>query len=418
MKISLRAKPFLDALSPSIDVATKDFDRDWIDAEKLTIESTTKFLRVFAHGGRSSIISILSNDTISELEYECEEEGKFTVNANDLFQSLSSFPKSEKISLTIGEGEVEISYVSDVDKEVQPVVLESEEVIAPTIAKEFTKKIHINREILKNGLDKVAFAAGFAETRPRYISEVVEAEDDRIRFISGTGARFAIYDVKGKGITNTNTKEQFILPKQNIKHIITVLKNATDENVELAEAEANIDNDSPAQILLKAGHMALIMVGINTELDYPDVDKVLSNDYDNEVETDLDNWQYAIQGIKATNSPQVDEENDVHNTDITLDKNKQALYMETRSRARAKRYIKYNDVAKSKGEKPSFRCNSAYLIEVALRGGQKGEMTLFFNNRPEDSSQSTLPVIARYGQKTNEAQGTTEDFMIFFATSK
>jgi len=276
MKFKINVEKFMKSLIPLYDIAIRNYEKEWESAQKITFNTSEDKLVATSHGGYASIIVPISNSKMGGLQYECKEEGEATLNAESLFKSLDSFPKSEIIEIDTSTHKFIMTYHNQAGKQAQKLVLESEKVKPPVLATEFEKSVEVNREVFIEGMEKVFFAIGFAETQPHYMCQLFQVEKNKVRFAAGTGARFAISDVDGKNIVKTDKKENFIIPKQNISNIITVLKNSSVENITIKQAQSHTGKtDNPAQIVIELEDVKLIILGIDTSIVYPPLNKII-----------------------------------------------------------------------------------------------------------------------------------------------
>ena len=318
MKFNVSAGVLSDAIFPCLEVATKNVNKDFVHAEKITLKAKQKELIAISHGGRASIILSISKDTVTDLNYECGEEGQATIKAVDFSNSLEAIPPAELMQFDLIGNELILSYkasTKDKHKEKQTISILKEEVKPPVISKIFKQEVIINREIFVSGVDRVKFAIGFAKTMPYYMVELFEIEPGKARFAAGTGARFAVLDVEGKCIKDVKEKEQFFFPKDCIANMIKVLSHSTETDITIKYADANYQGSkNPAQIVIefsKGGSM--ILLGIDPSVTYPVLDNVIKFDYPYSISSELSDWQYVVKGINATYNADIKAENDIHN---------------------------------------------------------------------------------------------------------
>ena len=409
MKFKINDGAFIRGLKSSVEVATKNVNKEYLNSYHLTLDVKKDKIISIAHGGTCSITAILSSDHIDNLNYSCEEEGQSTVVATDLINSLYSFPPSEDINIELNSGEVIIS--SGIEKDVyQTLPTIKQKIDFPTLAKTFEKEIKINREVFIEGLDAVHFAVGFAETQPHYMCIYVEAMKNKVRFCAGTGARFSVSDVDGKNIIEVNEKTKFLIPQTNISNIINILKEDSSTDIYIKQAKQSKDN--PEQIVILSNEMTLILLGIDSGLKYVDIDKILGHTYPYKIETEISNWKYNITGVRATFNANVKSENIIHCADVLMDFKKNQMVMETKGQMKSKRKIPFTIVSKNGDDEiPSFKCNSVYLREITDKSEKTDKVTLEFTMEEK-------PVLIRFADRTNDARSTTDKFSIFFVKTK
>jgi DNA polymerase III sliding clamp (beta) subunit (PCNA family) len=421
MKFSARVEQFVDGLFPAYNMATKCPNKDYDDAGKITLNVSENKVIATSHAGTAAITALISNN-IAGLDYKCMLDGSVTIKADDFDKALQSFRSSDIIIVDSSTSSLSISNTTDKksDKQVQTILLESEDVVVPSTPDSFSKSISINREIFVDGVGKVAFAMGYAVTQEHYMCQFLRVEPDRVRFASGTGARFAVRDVEGSSITQTSEIETFVLPRYNIPNIVDIFGNSSSKDVTVCQSKAT-DNNA-AQIVIGDGKgISLTLLSVDESIVYPKLDSILEYDYPFEISSKWENWKYVIAGVEATNSNEARQNNGVHNTNVTACQEDNCFLVETKTELTSERRVEFEKINKIDGElfDPSFRCNSAYLHEVINNGTRKGNVTFAFEgiskSNPEGASR---PVVARFDDDVNDVKNTTEKFSLFFATSK
>ncbi|KKL82865.1 hypothetical protein LCGC14_1980480 [marine sediment metagenome] len=425
MKFTVNAGVFAESLLPNIEVATKNIEKDFYGAEKITFHAEKDKLTAFSHGGKMALILSISNDTVNELSYDCKGEGKATILAINFDKTLKAIPPSAKLDVDATTSKMILSYIDattkDKHKERQTIVFEDEEVKPPVLAKKFKQEVKINREMFIGGLNKVKFAIGWAQTMPYYMVELFEIEEGKARFAAGTGARFAVLDIEGKCIEGLKEKQTFYFPKDSIDNMIKVLSTSSSTDVSIKYAPSNSKSQkTPDQIIIDFEEgKNLILLGLDSSINYPALDNVINFDYPHRISSELDDWKYVVAGIDATYSPDIKAENDIHNTDVTARFDKEYFLVETRSKMEAERTVKFGDIVETSdtGDSPSFRCGTNYLKEIYDAGGKIGKIIIQFEDKSNDGKK-LRPVFVEFQEKENDSKGTTEKFKMFFAVSK
>jgi len=409
MRFKISSGKLVEGLRSAVEVATKNVNTEFESSFHITLDIRKSEIIALAHGGTACISSAISGDNIDSLNYSCEEEGEVTINASDFFASLSSFPPSQKVSIVKNNGEIVIS--SENEKDIfQTLPVLKNRVNVSSLPTSFEKEMKINREVFIEGLDKVHFAIGFAETTPYYLCIYFETSKDKARFAAGTGARFAISDTEGKNIIQTSKKQSVLFPKNNISTIINVLK--VDSSTDISIKEAKQTKNSPEQIVIQSEEITLVLLGIDSSLKYSDVSKILKHSYSYKIVSNISDWKYSMQGISATYNDEMKSGKMIPITNVSIDSKKKKLIMETKGQMKAKRQVSVDDISKNGDEDiPSFKCNSLYLKEVADKGEKSEKVVLEF-----DTDQT--PVTARFADRVNDSKNTVDKFSIFFVKNK
>jgi DNA polymerase III sliding clamp (beta) subunit (PCNA family) len=427
MKFNVNANILSEALFSCIEVTTKNFNKEFDGAGKITLEAKKEGINAVSHGGAMSVIASISNDNFVDLEYECETEGEVTIDAAELDEAIKSM-LSFNVCVDATGSKMIISYMKETGKgtheERQIVAFKNEKVNSPVLAKKFDKSVSINREVFVDGISKVQFAVGWAQTQPYYMVEMVEVENDKVRFASGTGARFAVLDVEGKKIIKgVDEKIQYFFPKDSVANVIKVLSHASSLDIDIKYAESSKGkNRHPAQMVIDfQDGMKLILLGLDSSVKYPELNNILQFDYPYQISSELSNWKAAVMGAGATYTSEIKAENDIHNTDVTASLENNYFLIETKLRNETERTVDFGDEVVYKDKDvadPSFRCGTNYLQEVYHQGGKSGPMTLLFEAAPEADGGKLRPITVKFADKHNEVKETVEKFSMFFATSK
>jgi len=422
MKFKINVGNFKKGLFSATNIATKQVDKEISSAFLINIRVEKEAIVVTAFGGTAGIISIISNENIHELKYDCEEEGDITVRVTEFMNALDSFPDIQDVKIEKKSNKVIIDMVVGAKEgyQRQIITLTQDKVKLPKIAKKFNKQIDVHRDILAQGLSKVAFAMGWEDTNPKYECLLLDVKKDMIRLASSTGGRFAVDDITGNGVLDGIEETSFIFPKNNISNIINILKGMTNEDAEkvtIKQSSASADN--PEQIIIetdKKQHM-LCLFGIDTAIKYKDMNIFINNKYPYAMNSNLEDWVYAANGIYATYSDEMKQENDILNAQVTVNFNKERFEIESKHRLSSERTVPFK-TSKNNGENksPVFRCNINYLTELVSRHFKSGEILMEIDE--EKSGGKRAPIVVRFPDEVNQSRGTTEKFTIFFATAK
>ncbi len=413
MKFKINVKQLAKVLVPVIDIATRDIDKDYEGADKIMLRPRLRKLIIEAHGGFSSIFASIPNKAYGEVEYVCQEMGHATVNAKDLLCAIDSFPDDKVILIKCDPDNLVISPQGD-ENEFQTIPLFVENIPTPKIAKSYEKCARVDRKVLTEGLKKVEFAIGFVESMPEYLVANLEINNNCIRFVAGTGARFAIYDVKSNNITKIDMSTSFLFPKGNIKNIIRVLKKTSSEYVTIKQASAT--KSTPAQIILEFEGIKLVLVDFDTAITYKDVNRILQRPFPYTFTSKLADWKCAVAGVEATYNQEMKEQNMHHYSHVTANLENGFFAVGSDNELKSNRKVPFvscsvaNPVEEQDGTNPHFCCNTSYLAEMVKMGakGKNEEIVISV----EDYNK---PILVRYPEKENKTTGSTSQFSLFFA---
>ncbi|MFW6009142.1 MAG: hypothetical protein ACOCP8_07755, partial [archaeon] len=390
-------------------------DNEFVDANKITLNVLKNKLVAESNGKYIVSYAPITDKYIDELEYDCINPGKITVNALELIAVLEAFPPNEKVKFKYNNGELLIQSSFDKERE-QSVSIMSEDVELPMIAPEYNKITKVDRETFIKGVKKVKFAMGFARTNRKYMCLIMQAIGDKLRFMAGSGGRFAIDDIYGDTVVQKTKDETYVFPRESIDAIEKILSKASCDYVTIKEAPENINNkQNPAQIVIEYDEQLLVLVGLNTAGKPQEVDKFLNATYENTIATRAQDWQYIVKGIKASDTYEYRDSHDIHNTRIENDKQNNKILVKTLTKKLCKAKITV-EVKEDMKEGGYFHCNSIYIQEMINSCENKSEViTMKYDNYKE--GEKSRPVLVEYEDIVNRSKNTIEKFKLLFAMS-
>ncbi len=429
MKFQVQAGEFTRSLKPSVDIATKNTKKEFDYAFLLSIQATNEGIIASSYGGTACAISVINDECFGNIKYVCEEAGSVVVNANNFLGYIEAFPSTSIIDISVSNGSVEIT--SDVSlkkskkKAKYSMPRENKEIRIPNISNNFDKSININRSVFVDGMKKVNFAIGFEDNQPYYKCQLLEITENKVRFVSGTGGRFAIKDVRGDKIVDCKEDTiSFLFPKENIGNIIKIAADSSDEKILIKESEAQMKEIIPAQIIIEFKNTKIIILELDSATKYADMDKFLSYDYPYQISCNMEDWEGKLKGVKNTFNHSFKDLDEIHNTDIVLNTEEDHISIQTRTVMKVLDYIdvdiKKADQVKGKEHYPWFRCNSTYLSEMVEKMEKCGKVIINFEDQESvdsDKKSSRQPVTAIFSEKTNSNKEITENTYMIFATS-
>jgi hypothetical protein len=421
MEFKINVSRFISELAPVVDVATKNTVKDFESAFMISIDATDGELTLISHGGNACIQSKLMNSKIDKLNYECSDEGETVVEAKKLMTSLSSFPPNKDITISVDvddsvdsddadgpTGEMQI--VCD-GTEMQSLPISKNSISMPSLADTFSVELETNREIFIAGMQKVNFSVGIEEYRPKYLCQVFDSSKDGVKFIAGNGARFAIDEITGKGISSVAKKQRIIFPKNNISNLLNSLKTSSSEKIMIKEGEATKNNSD--QIIVEFDDSVFVILGIDANIKdkYADVDRILEYNHPYQFKVDIKEWVYPTKGTRATYSDEMKTDSLVHNAEIEVDTKKEKFIVKSDTNMKSKRTVKVETLSAGDDKKVLLRCNSLFLAEMVSQGYDSGNITMRFIDQDK-------PIVVDYPELKDGIRDTTEKYSIFFTTSK
>tara|TARA_Y100000310_G_scaffold311548_1_gene357919 strand:- start:9922 stop:11217 length:1296 start_codon:yes stop_codon:yes gene_type:complete len=430
MEFRVQAESFKEGLSPAISVASKDIDRDFDDGGKVTLDVTEDKIIASSHGGGAQVVSEISDDTYPDLDYKCVSKGNVTLDVDEFVKALDSFSAKDVITISDTDGltiqrtrEVVTAKTKKKIKEEQAIPLQTDEdkVLLTEIPDDFDVEVTVNKDVFLKGMDKVNFAIGFEDSRPDFNCQPMIVSKKKLRFVAGTGARFAVMDFEGKGLSNLlqiDSPVTILFPKHNISNLLSLLSKSDEESIVIKQSSNKLDFAD--QIVVEFGGHQFVFLKINPTVKYPQVDKIVKKDYSYKVTTSLLEWKDGIAGIVATNTLAYQQDSPRHNAEIESNFNDGLFHVTSKTNAKADRYVTFSEIISQNGEETDnvgFRCNSRYLGEMLKKGDSSDDIDVSFENQFKDEDAECPPVLVNYPSKENENLNITDTFHFFFSVA-
>ena len=408
MEFTAKAKKLADGLFPAIAIATKGVVGDCPTGFRMTLQATNKELKATAHGGRLASKIGIDNHNVEDLDYDCKTEGSITVNASHFADAVNSFPSEEALKVKANKSELKVSQISKTD-EYQTMPVYDEVVKLPKMASDFDKEISIKRDVFLHGKDRVFFAVGGKEDREAFFYWALRTNKNYARFIAGTGARFAVLDIKGKSFLQAQGKSEILFPKEQTDVIISILKRIEETDIVIKQAKR--DKDIPDQIVVECGEIRMFLVAFDPTIKYINEDKLLDAKKDICLTTHVEDWLYATKGMTATYTEEFKDQHTVYASSLDIDLKAKDMVLKTNTPLKANRHIPIRNIVEKNGSVNvlTLKCIGPFLAEVPTYSAKEGKVEFLLNNSSE-------PVFIRHAEHANTMQGLSESFTSFFAT--
>lgn len=421
MKFTADAKVFLRAADPAIDVATKNTTKQYPFAEKVTIKAAKDSVTLYSHGGAAAMIAPISGAKFDQIHYECLKEGTVTVPAASLAAAIASLPSGD-VSFQKDGGELKIFAEEDC---VRSLPVYDETVVPGGLGDSHANMVQINREVLLQGIKKVAFAMAVEEKMYQYHCVFIEFDKKGITFLAGSGGRFVIYQVMGGGdkVITFEQEGQLYLSKQNISNVKNFLQNTSCEAVVLRHIEANPGKGVPEQVTVEADGQTMCIYNVGQFSSPPPYARILKNPYTNEMWTDLDSWKLAVKGSAMTKGLH----DGIHNTVVKLDRAKKKLMVEsqTKHKSRTPISLDMSECTFSEDGTPYFKANTLYFEDMVACVEGNPRIFICFESQERiegvtdeaELKELMVPVLVSYPENPNALMDTVESLYMFFVLS-
>lgn len=430
MKFNVKAKGFFDGISPIIEVATKGVMKDFAGAGKVTLTATKSEIKAKSFGGRVAAETDISMLTTDDVEYEHEEDGSATVDAKRLASILESFDPSQMLCLEIkktadGAGKELVISMKDDAEQFQTCPVLGAAVEMPQQAKKYVKEVAIRRDLFVSAVNRIFFAIGFEEERVEYMYWVLRVSAQHMRYVTGSGGRFAVSDFSGSDIIKIASPVpkggyvNFMLHKAHTPVMISLMKQSkSDETITLKQSDPK--DSAPAQIVIETNTKRLTLVGLNPDQSYIDENMVLSQPYSHKITTKLSDWVWAAKGTMVTNHEGLKKERKAHTADVAADFKKKAIIIKTEeSVGKSSRKVPISDFEPKNAGAVDFFCCTAYLNEIATFGDKDDyiQIECFGQQKPVIVRHHAQPQVGDGASCVKEhADGCKESFVVMFCT--
>lgn len=416
MNFDINVGKFLEILEKAVVAATKEVDNEFDYFNKITVNALPDKLILTAHGGTLVFVANVSD----KVGYKCQEQGFTTVKSDDFYKAIKSCPESLTANVKKNNNEIIISFIASeqLGKEEQsiPVTVaktfadgdDELEIACPKFASEFTKKMTIDRDVFVNSLKEIMWATGYEESKPYYQCISLQKNEDRIRFITGTGGRFAVKDVKGS-VVDENSCDEIILPKKHVSNIVKILDKDDTTDIVIGYSDSNANNGEQIDILTDSFKMIVLGLDPNNKEYKANVDNVLNKEHSYRFTCDLENLKLAISGVEATNSEEMKKSHELHNAKIKALLDKKCLNVVTEANLKANRKVPFSESISEGYNNEEYCVSSTYLTEV-VKCFKSGICNIYFDDEK-------APVIFDIPEKVNSSKDIKEKFWIFFAQS-
>ena len=404
MKFQIRAGKVATGIRPALDIATKGIVEDFQEARSITIGCNKDEMTAAAHGGRLGINVVISDFTVDDSGYKFEEEGEVTVDATDLVNSLDSFKPDNDIIIKKEGNELIIQDEKDEDQ-FQALACLGFTVDPPDSDGDYEKEITIERNLFIDSLKKVSFAYGIEEERVRYRHWMARISNKKARFVAGDGMRFAVLDVSADKLIKAKKHADILMPNEQSKVVAALIASSGGDDVVI---KANKD-----QIVFELESYTLTLTGLDPSVQWVKEDNFLELSKGCEIVTQVEDWAFAMKGVRATFNDESRRQHNTHDVEMTVDAAKgQLLFKVDDATMRSARKVPVINIQKKPSDKKPmvFKCPSEYLAEIPKHADPQGKVEIAFVE--EDK-----PVFVSHLPKTND-NGVEENFHVFFAPSK
>ena len=157
----------------------------------------------------------------------------------------------------------------------------------------------------------------------------------------------------------------------------------------------------------------MIILGLDVKIKekYAKFDNILGYDHPYKFKINIKDWVYPTKGTRATYSEEVKTDSLIHNAELEADVKKNQFVVKSETNMKSKRTVPFETVKVGDENKVVLRCNSLYLTEMVNQGYDSGSIVMRFIDKDK-------PIVIDYPELKDGIKDTTEEYSIFFTTSK
>ncbi|MHC4692194.1 MAG: hypothetical protein ACYS67_05585 [Planctomycetota bacterium] len=254
----------------------------------------------------------------------------------------------------------------------------------PPIPNTSDQETLVDRACFVRGMQSVAYAMAVDKKLFTYMCVLFESWHDRMRFIAGTGGRFACFSIDSNNQQISEEEIRMLFPKSNVSNVIRIFRDSNQPTIRVRTVEQDPKNNIREQIVLENNSITLSLYDLENYTKYPDLDSIINHDYSYRITTDIKDWKSIIEAIKASYHSHEDV---IHNTELIADLLHGYFEVRTNSTMQISRRVGFwlgtyvADNSEDKSHKPWIRCNSDYLLEFVKKGYKDGLVTFHFDDQ-------------------------------------
>jgi DNA polymerase III sliding clamp (beta) subunit (PCNA family) len=420
MSFKINVKGLLAGITPAVVVATTNVLKDSKTANHLVLQSTPECLFAISNGGSVSIRNPIPFMSTFCTDYKFEVAGSAVVNATDLVAVLSSFKSDEVLLVSMVDGEAgvgsEVSFrpISD-PEQLQTLPVYSLKLESHSVSKKIENEITINRELLTRAMSRIMFAGGYEEMRPRYHFWVIRSWPGRIRFVAGSGSRFAIYEASGPSLSKL-PESSLLIPVKPGNVVLKAFKDATSDTVTIKQSVAD-----DKQYLFQCGDLQLMASGFHPTTAFIDENDLLERANTSRFTIDMKELAFAVKGIEATHNAEADDllkkSQKIHSSSFEFDFQKKVGSIRSAFLMKSIRKFKLADI-ESKVDINGIACATELISELVRHadGSDSVQFELVDKDKPLVVRFYANPMVSSQAlTRSNPALGIDEQFSMFFA---
>lgn len=385
MKFTVNVGEFVNLFKPVFDCASIKALKEHPLQDIVTFKALPKGLTGISNNGMSIIEVYQENKR--EFNWNCSEEGLFTVKASELLTSVSSFPETKKIIFTSDENSVTMT-LSDDSEEFQTVSSLKDDVVVNSILDSDNNKkvVEIDRKHLLNTIDKIIYCIGFRYFNPEWLHWVLRYKKDGFRGICGDGSRFAAYTISGPEVIKTNKEGKLFVHKNQNAILKKLLEWSDDSFVSIYE---NKSSKKDNYVLIETKTAKLMLFGHNLDTEWPDENRFLDRENHAKINININDFNWALKGLFAAKTDDMTE----YRAIMDFDLDKKVLLLKSNSN-KTQRKVPIVD-CKTTGTKRIINhvCIASYLNDV-IKNANSSNIQFEFVEPKDPSKKPTF--VARY----------------------
>jgi DNA polymerase III sliding clamp (beta) subunit (PCNA family) len=344
------------------DISIKCINKNYENFGKIKLLVKKDSVSFFSNNGRVALKISIDLTTLDDINsIKIINEGEITLMSHDLIKVFNSFTPNQELIFELKGNDFYVIKADDIE-EFQVIQTLNDNLTYPTLSSSFIKSAELERMIFCNGIKKVLFAAGFEESKKELTYWVLRIAEDKLRFLAGSGGRFAAYDLEGKDLIKSNPNTfNFLFPKDYTDMFVRILDKLEDKNCLIKQSDPK---SSSFQMTISCGNYEFILSNMIPNLKWPDENVIFKLDYPYKIVSKLENWDLAIKGVLATFKDSDKKDGKPHIVNVGFDFNKKYMKLDVSGSMKSNRKIDILDYQKP-DDLFTFKCCSLFLSEIA-----------------------------------------------------
>jgi DNA polymerase III sliding clamp (beta) subunit (PCNA family) len=200
-------------------------------------------------------------------------------------------------------------------------------------------------------MKKVLFAGGFMESKPKFLYWVLRAGKESVRYVAGSGSRFAILDQEGN-LSDVSDDTDILMPVAQSSIVLKAISSTSADNV--------VVNQYGDKIEFVVGHLTFIAMGLIEDIKWIDENSIYERKSLHRLVLAKKDIEFAMKGVVAAESDIDKKRSAIHVVTLSLDPSASKVVVS--SDRTAKKSVRKIDVLAHNGPNDSVEFSAAATL--------------------------------------------------------